>query len=364
MKILRVINSLYIGGAERSVAGNVPYHIKNGFAVDVLLLNGAKTFFLEELINNNVNIKKLGEGNNIYNPFITLKICKLLRRYDVVHVSLFPALYWVGIAKIITRSKTKLIYTEHSTYNKRRDNFLLKITDRIIYKQYDEIVAITPETKKNLLDHLKGKHSVCVIYNGVDISKVKKEAKEELSQDIKTRIKGKKIIVQVAGFRVSKDQDTVIKTIAVLPDNFHVLFVGDGERIQTCKNLTKKLGVEEKVSFLGMKKNIGAILKKSDIVVISSHWEGFGRAAIEGMAVRKPVIGTNVSGLAEVLSKAGLLFEVGDVKELTKLILELTEDQEFYTKIADKCFKRAEDFDIKKMVSSYEKVYSKLLKNE
>ncbi len=364
MKILRVINSLHIGGAERSVAGNVPYHIKNGFNMDVLLLNGAKTFFLEELISNNVIVKKLGEENNIYNPFLIIKICKLLRRYDVVHVSLFPALYWVGVAKMITRSKTKLIYTEHSTYNKRRDIFLFKIIDKIIYKQYDQIVAITPETQKNLMSHLKGEYNISVIYNGVDIDKVQKETQGNPMLDIKEKLKGKKVIVQVAAFRAEKDQDTVIKAVACLPDNFHVVFVGDGERMGICKKLTIELGVEEKVSFLGVKKNIGIILNESDVVVMSSHWEGFGRAAIEGMAARKPVIGTNVSGLSEVLNKAGLLFEVGNAEQLAKLVLQLCNDDAFYKEVANKCLKRAEYFDIKKMVASYEKVYTNVIKNK
>ena len=47
MRILRVINSLNIGGAERSIVGNVPLHIQNGIDMEVLLLNGEKTFFFE-----------------------------------------------------------------------------------------------------------------------------------------------------------------------------------------------------------------------------------------------------------------------------------------------------------------------------
>lgn len=359
MKILRVINSLHIGGAERSVVGNVPYHLKNGFDIDVLLLNGTKTFFLEELKNSGVKIKTLGK-NNIYNPLLIFKIAKFINHYDVVHVSLFPSLYWVAFAKIITRSKTKLIYTEHSTFNKRRNKIIYKIIDKFIYKRYNKIIAISPEAKTNLIKHIGKNHNVSVIYNGVDIDRVKREMKTEMFFEYKNEWKGKTIITQIAGFRQSKDQDTLIRTLQSLPIKFHCVFVGDGERIIECKRLVNKLGLDNRVTFLGKQKSIGAVLRKTDIVVMSSHWEGFGRAAIEGMAAKKPVIGTNVSGLSEVLKNNGLLFNVGDEEKLSRLILKLDEDEEFYNQIAVKCLQRANDFDIKKMISSYEVEYNTL----
>ena len=90
---------------------------------------------------------------------------------------------------------------------------------------------------------------------------------------------------------------------------------------------------------------------------MSSHWEGFGRAAVEGMAFAKPVIATNVSGFADVVKGAGLLFETGAVGELTKLIIKLAENKSFYDEIAKKCAVRAQQYDIVHMIKKYEDIY-------
>lgn len=358
MKILRVINSLNIGGAERSVVGNVPLHIQNGIDMEVLLLTGKRTFFLEELEKQHIKIHVLGKNNNVYNPFLIFKIIKYINKYDLIHVSLFPALYWVAIAKIVTRSKTKLIFTEHNTHNKRMNRPFFKWVDRFIYKQYNQIVAISPEANFNLSNHLSGKYAISTIYNGVDISKIKNVYKKDSINLVPT---DKKIILQIAGFREQKDQDTVIRSLSLLPKEYHVVFAGDGQRMNICKDLAKSLNVFDRISFLGLQNNVENILSCADVVVMSSHWEGFGRAAVEGMAAAKPVIATNVSGLSDIVGGAGLLFEVGDHKKLADLIMNLFKDEKFYNKIALKCSERAEKYDIKTMVKGYELLYQKAI---
>lgn len=357
MKILRVINSLSIGGAERSIVVNVPKHIQRGFEMDVLLLDGNPTFFRQELLDNSVSVSWLGLQNNIYNPFYIFKIAKLFKKYDVVHAHLFPTLYWVALAKILTKSKIKLVYTEHSTYNKRRDYTIFNWLDRFLYKQYNAIIAISPEANVALSQHLK-RNDIITIFNGVDLSQVRIEAKKDCNE-LSEKYKDKKLLVQVAGFRSSKDQDTVIKCLTLLPNEYIAVFVGDGERMTTCKKMVDDLGLKERVVFLGLQKNVGAILNLAHIVIMSSHWEGFGRAAIEGMALGKPVIATNVSGLADIVRDAGLLFDTSDTQTLKELILKL-EALDFYSEISKKCAERATEYDIDKMISAYELIYNKI----
>ncbi|MDB9955032.1 glycosyltransferase [Flavobacteriaceae bacterium] len=357
MKILRVINSLSIGGAERSVTGNIPLHIKNGYEIDLLLLDGEETFFFRELKSKKVKIFSLGKKKNILNPFYILKLIRKMRGYDLVHVSLFPSLYWVALAKILSKNDIKLIYTEHATHNRRRNIFVFKYIDEFIYKQYAHIIAISPETNKNLKSHLRGEHKITTVYNGVDIDKIRND-QNSIIDDLRSKYQSKKLLVQVASFREAKDQDTLIRALSLLPEYFHVLFVGEGRRMQVCKDLAEQLGVSNRISFLGLQNNIGAILRISDIVIMSSHWEGFGRSAIEGMAVGKPVIASNVVGLANIIRDAGLLFEVGNEINLVNKILSLSSDEFFYNEIVKKCLIRAEKYSIQKMIESYETIYN------
>lgn len=362
MKILRVINSLNIGGAERSVVGNVPIHIQNGFEIDVLLLNGNRTHFYNALAKNKIKIISLGENNNIYNPFMIFKIVKLINKYDVLHVSLFPALYWVAFAKILTRSKTKLIFTEHNTYNKRMGNSFFELIEPFIYKQYDEIIAISPEASESLLHHLSNRITVKTIYNGVDVEKVFRESHDLSALNfLIEKNNGKTILIQVASFRDQKDQDTLIRAIPMLNENVHIIFVGDGPRINICKELAKKMNVEHRITFLGIQNNVHALYGLSDIVVMSSHYEGFGRAAVEGMAAKKPLIASDVPGLSEIVKNHGLLFKAGNHVELAGKINNLLTNRDLYESVRERCFERAKDFDITKMISAYETVYTTIL---
>jgi glycosyltransferase involved in cell wall biosynthesis len=99
------------------------------------------------------------------------------------------------------------------------------------------------------------------------------------------------------------------------------------------------------------------LLKTSDIIVLSSHWEGFGLAAVEGMAAGKPTVASDVDGLREVVQGAGVLFPHGDAQALAQIIQQLQVDPTYYHDVAIRCYQRAQQFDIMRMVEKYEKVY-------
>lgn len=361
MKILRIISSLEIGGAERSIAGNVPRHIKNGYEMDVLVLKGTETFFLKELEREDVVVKNLGRNNNIYNPLLIFRLISFLEKYDLIHVHLFPPLYWVAFAKMISRSKTKLIFTEHNTDNRRRKNWILKKIDHIVYRQYETIIAISDATHEALTNYLKYSANIVTIYNGVDLEKVREEGKIKLN-NFSSRYRGKKILLQIASFDPRKDQDTLIRALSLLPDIYVAVFIGDGKRRIQCERLSSNLDIQDRVEFAGLQENVGAYINLSEIIIMSSHEEGFGRSAVEGMALGKPVIASNVPGLADVVHGAGLLFDAGDHAQLAKTILSLSEDREYYEKISRNCLERADMFDIGHMVKQYENVYDGLSK--
>ena len=359
MKILRVINSLQAGGAERSLAGNVPLHNKNGYQTDILLLSDKDSFFLEVLKNENVKIYSL-HAKNIYNPLLVFKLIKYFKKYDIVHAHLFPSIYWVALARILSSPKPKLVLTEHNTSNKRRNIKIFKFIDKLIYNQYERIISISEATSSLLDLYINIGKKIVTVPNGIDIINFRKRLNDS-KKDILNISNDKKVIVQIASFSHQKDQDTVIKSMLYLTSDYFLVLVGVGERLELCKELAMQLKVDNRVFFLGLRKDIAEIINVSDIVVLSSHYEGFGRAAVEGMAMGKPTIVSNVPGLAEVVKGAGLLFESGNSEQLASYISRLINDRHYYKLISSKCYKRSELFDIRTMVDSYEKVYKSLI---
>tara|TARA_R110001592_G_scaffold202448_1_gene451949 strand:- start:1872 stop:2957 length:1086 start_codon:yes stop_codon:yes gene_type:complete len=361
MKILQVINSLRSGGAEKLIVDACIKYREQGLEVDLLLLDSTETPFYKTLkAYNEVKIIALGGYKNIYNPLNIFKLKTYLNKYDVIHVHLFPASYWVAFSKLITYKKQKVVFTEHNSTNRRRNNPLFKVLDTLVYKQFNKVVTISEAVDQNLKKHL-GTHinkKIVKIYNGIDllaIENAKPYNREELGF-----IDSDKLLLQVSSFTPQKDQKTVIRALPLLPSNYKLLLVGTGKLQDECLNLCKKINVQERVKFLGIRNDVPRLLKTVDVVILSSHFEGLSLSCIEGMASGKPFIATDALGLGEVVKGAGIIFEKNNDRQLSKIIEKLINDLEYKNKIVSHCQERAKNFDINNMVSRYIEMYESL----
>lgn len=361
MKIVHIITSLRIGGAEKLMTEILPRLRDMGNEVELVLFCGVQTSFKQQLLEQGIKITDLSSNGSVYNPRYIIKLCKYIKEFDIVHTHNTSPQYFVAIARLFTRSRAKLVTTEHNTHNRRRDIWGAKLIDKFIYRRYDSIITISQKATDNLIDFLSGSIEAITIENGINIQQYKNaidaDVKKELSIPNNTVL-----VTQVAGFRVQKDQDTVIRALKHLPEHIHAAFVGDGERRGVCESLCEELGISNRVHFFGLRSDVPEVLKSSDIAVMSSHWEGFGLAAVEGMAASKPMIASDVQGLREVVGGAGILFEKGDDKALANEIIKLIEDKDYYNTVSKACQERAKQYDINIMVEGYYQEYQKLLK--
>ncbi|REC49606.1 glycosyltransferase [Chryseobacterium pennipullorum] len=356
MKVLHVITSLKTGGAERLVTDSIPLYQAKGIDTDVVILQDEKTSFRNELEKKTSGKLVFLTKGSVYNPLLIFRLIPLLKQYDVVHAHLFPVLYWVVLAKWLGRSDTPIIYTEHSTNNGRRNNPFLKYIERFIYSKLSAIGCISKGTKDELLNHLNKDLNVRKINNGIDLLRFKNVSAMDREQYIDFE-KDAKILIQVSSFREQKDQKTLITALINLPYPIKLLLVGDGPLKNELIDYTQKLKLENRVIFLGNREDIPELLKISDIVILSSKVEGFGLAIVEGMAAGKPVIASNIIGVSEIVDNYGLLFEQGNVKDLSDKIMLLYNSDTYYNEIKDRCIIRASDFSIEKMVDSYIEIY-------
>lgn len=361
MKILQVIDGLGTGGAEKLMVDIVPLLANAENQVDVVLLDDTVTPFFQELEKSGTcNIITLGKG--FYNPLYIWKLSRLLRGYDLVHVHLFPAQYFAAFAKIISRSKAKFIFTEHNTTNRRIENPKFRRIENFIYSCYDKIICITPEVKDSLLRHLlQQSANFEVITNGIDTQKfANAEATSRASFSLSF---ADKLLVMVAGFREQKDHDTIISALEYLPKHYKLLLVGDGKRRKILEELTEKLQLTEQVIFLGVRSDVAQIYKMCDVAILSSHWEGFGLAAVEAMAAGVPLIASRVAGLSQVVGEGGLLFTQGDSKDFTEKVIYL-ENEAYKKELIEKGLSRASQFDIHFMVERLKKLYKSLVNGD
>ena len=355
MKVLHITNHLDVGGAEKLLADSLPLYKELEVDADLMLLSSGDFAFLPQLKKSFGGHIFFAKTKNIYSPLQILDIRKVLKQgYDVVHVHLFPGMYWTVMARLLLRSKVPLVITEHNTKNRRLDSAFFRMLDRFIYKKYHKIISITPPVKDMLVEELNiFNEKITVIYNGIDLSAFahsESGKSTELFEDDST------VLIQVSRFHAQKDQATVIKALAILPEQYKLILVGDGETKADCEQQVEELGLQHRVRFLGARTDIPQLLHSADIVIQSSHWEGFGLAAVEGMAAEKPVVASRVAGLQEIVEGYGLTFESGNANELADKVLSLSEDDE-YRKIAVQCLERSKSFGIKNMVVDYVKIY-------
>jgi len=362
MKILQIIDSLTTGGAEKLILETIPLLSQKGIQVDLLVLDGNEYPYMKQLkALNCCTIFSLGKGS-LFNPFYILKIIPYLKKYDLLHVHLFPAQYWVILAKIISFSKVKLVFTEHNTSNTRMQKSFFRIIDRNVYKFYDKVVCISKEVKQVLLEYVDFKsNDLILIENGVNLNSINEALAIDKKKMNHTIHETDKLLIQVAGFRIQKDQKTVIRAMQYLQSNVKLLLVGDGALRSECELLVSKLNLQERVFFLGVRTDVPSLLKTADVSVVSSHWEGFGLVAVEGMATGKPVIASDVPGLSNVVEGAGILFERGNEKDLALKIQELLDNVFYYTEVAKAGLDRANEYDINIMVDKQIKLYRELL---
>ena len=366
MKVLHVINSLRAGGAEKLLEDLLPrMNGRDGVQTDVLLLTDEGNVFDKNLIEAGIPIYVV-PLKSVYNPLniIYLRRYVLKHKYDIVHVHLFPASYWVAIAtRSILTWKPKLVLTEHSTHNKRREKWYLRGLEKFVYSTYDNVASVSKQVQENLISWLNpaDKSKFFVIENGVDIEKFAQVEPYKKNDICDSFSDDTKLICMVARFTESKDQATVIKAMLDLPQDVHLLLIGEGPLKGMCQDLVIKLNLSDRVHFLGFREDVPRILRSADIMVLSSNWEGFGLAAIEGMAAGKPVVASDVPGLRQVVFGAGVLFKSSDSKDLSIKLLELLENRQLYEKISRMCVERAKSYDIQRTVGEYVALYRSII---
>lgn len=351
MKILHVITSLATGGAEHLLVDLLPRLRDLGNDVELAVFRGRKTSFYKQLEAEGIKIHSFSEEGSVYSLKHIAKLWNLMRNFDVIHTHNTACQMFAAIGKT---KKIKLVTTEHSTSTRRRNYRFFRYIDRWMYAQYNKIICISEPSEMNLRMYIGDKYPITTIQNGIDVKRF------EAAEKINLGLNGKKVITMVAGFRYEKDQPTLIRSLKHLPDDYHVVLVGDGVKRLDLESLITELRLTDRVHLLGLRDDVPCILKTSDVIVMSSHREGLSLSNVEGMASGNPFVASDVEGLREVTKGYGVLFPHGDDKALADVIMKLTTDKEYCSEIVGKCKERARQFDISTMAENYNRIYLEL----
>lgn len=297
---------------------------------------------LEQYYDEFDNYKVIKKSSNIFMSNAAKKLAKIIdeNRVDVVHLHWTKDIAFVVLAKLLSKTKPKIVQTRNMTMTRFKNDFY----HRYMYKNIDLMLPVTNQVKEQLEKFIPQdvRPKVEVLYMGSDKPEILDEEsmqslKKELNFDAKSFNIG-----MVGRINEAKGQHLLIKAIDTLVKegiNVNAYFVGHPMKesyLEMLKKDTKERGLEQNVHFLGFMKNPHHFYQVCDAVVLASKRETFGLVLIEAMQVGTAVIGANSGGVVEIIDdgETGLLFESQNFESLARSIKKLISNPQLASDIS------------------------------
>ena len=225
----------------------------------------------------------------------------------------------------------------------------------------DVVTAVSENLKQSTLKIFDIQKEVEVIPNFIDSSKYSQDYTD--CQRSLMANEDERIVTHISNFRKVKRISDVVDVFYRIQKELpaKLIMVGEGPEKEAAELQCDKLGIADKVIFLGNSNEIDRILCFSDLFLLPSKSESFGLAALEAMINKVAVISSNTGGIPEVNidGVSGFLADVGDVDEMAKKAIHILEDDTVLEKFKQNAYEVASKFDILNILPLYEEVYEK-----
>lgn len=311
---------------------------------------------LQEMNIEHIKINDI-ENKNLINIIKNIKkIRKVIKEKNITIIHShhrMAAMY----ANIVSNKKIIKLANAHNTFWDK------KILTKLSYAN-TKIIAVGEQVKKNLVEFYKiPEKQVKVIYNAVKpfdnnviIDNELKEAKKN----------GYTIISNVGRLSEQKGMEYFIEAADIINKknkNLKYYIIGSGEKEEDLKQIVEKKKLEDYIKFMGFRADVQNIMSQSDLIVLSSLWEGLPLTPIEAFSVGKTIVATAVDGTVEIVKNKenGLLVKPRDANELANSICELIEDKNEKNRFEENAIKTyKEKFSFEIFKENYIKFYKKV----
>jgi glycosyltransferase involved in cell wall biosynthesis len=251
--------------------------------------------------------------------------------------------------------------------------FLFRNLERLASYWCDKMIFISqPLVDWALKERISGAGKMARIYSGIELDRfhpVSEEEKNRLRQQwglqerdavigiVSKLWKGKGHTLLIHAFEEIKKEKPQARLV----------IVGEGYLMESLKALVGRLNLSDAVVFTGFLEDVSQVIATFDVAVLPSSFEGMGRVLLEAMAMEKPVVGTAVGGIPDLIEHGlnGYLVRSGNKKQLASAILRILNDKGLAVKMGKAGQKKVTDrFSAESMVRSIEKVYGELLEKK
>lgn len=298
-------------------------------------------------------------------------------KYDIIHCH-------TPVGGVITRLAarksrklgTKVIYTGHGLHFYKGApliNWLLYYPiEKFCARFTDCLITINDEDYHNVKRYKFKANSIKLVHGaGVDLSRFhlwlddeKQRLRNEYAIDKSTII-----LLCVAEINKNKNQEFLIHAVKKLVDqqcNVKLLIVGTGVEAENLKCRVQEINLENNVEFLGYRNDVEKLYGLSDILVTASLREGLPVNIMEGMASGLPVLCTNTRGQRDLVKNGrnGFLYEVNDMEDFCKKVLDLYMDKELLGEIAENNLEDVRAYSSEKVMREMIEIYRRYMEEK
>ncbi|WP_317311067.1 glycosyltransferase family 4 protein [Clostridium thermobutyricum] len=364
---------LYVTNISRTVNTFFIPHmnalIKQGYKVDCACRISGEHELNSEKIDEKINFYDVPftrDPISYKNLIAFYKLYKIQKKekYDAIHVHTPIASFYTRLLKIFFKD-IKMIYTAHGYHFYKGSSKLSWLVfynvEKLLSKYTDLLITINEEDYNNS-KQFKCRSLIKMNGVGVDFSEFKTLSQIEKIK-IRERLGFKKedfILIMVGEHNKNKNQIQLIKAMQKIQKEYkHIkaIFIGDGELLEENKKYIKENKINNCI-ILGFRIDVNELINMSDVLVSMSFREGLPKNIIEGLALEKPIIATNIRGNNELVKngKNGYLVKLNNVEDIKKAILELNENNK-YIEFSKNSLKMSKKYEMKKIIEELLEIY-------
>ncbi len=362
-KLIIFIPSIEDGGVEKNLFIISNYLTKKINHVELITCNTDKRWEF------NKKIKIIGPQNSFwfnksrylkYFLCLTLLVTRILFHKKKILVLAFQAnIYAILIAKIFN---VKIITRSNSSPTGWSRSYIKNLLFKFLLKKADSIIVNSIQFKKEF--YKKFKIQTQCIYNPFD----KKIINKIIKKKIKINFFKKKDLKLISVGRLTdqKDHMTLLRAFMLINVNLNpkLIIIGKGAEYHKLKSYIQKNYLTARIKLFGYTKNPFPIIKASDIVVLTSKFEGLPNILLEAQYLKKYIISTDCpTGPKEILMNGeyGTLINVGDYKNLADQINLYYKNKKSLKKKINKGYKNLNRFDYDLNCQKYSDLIEKFI---
>ncbi len=362
-----VISGLERGGAENQLVAIANGLAGRGWRVTVLsYLPFSKDSLRRELREQDVTVLTLNASDGARRFASLISAASVIRRQrpDVLVGFMYHGMITARLPRLLVgvRARVSSIHNERDSPVRER---LLGLTDGMA----DAVTVLSSSLADELCRRgVTTASRVRVIPNFVDIDRFAPDGSREETRGELGISRDQFLWLAAGRLAVQKGYPTMLNAFSELsckrPESY-LAIAGDGPLRSEVQSLVRRLGLEERVAMLGLRRDVPRLLQASDALVLSSAWEGMPVVVLEAMASRRPVVATSVASIPEILEDgvSGLLAPPGNSEALANAMEKLMDaSPEERQALADRAFERVRtEFSDTAVLDRWEALFRELL---